>query len=678
MQSLKEALISLVQSIKSGLTLGIFTSNQLIHRYSRHGLIQDAQKLFDEIPHRNVYSWNAIISTHIRSRNLQQARQLFDTASFKDLVTYNSMLSGYTSTEGYEACALGLFAEMQSRDDRIRVDEVTLTTMLNLSAKLEVVCYGKQLHSCMVRTANDLSGFAVSSLIDMYSKCGCFRYAWRVFSGYRGMVDSVSKNAMVAACCREGKLDMAVDLFWREPEINDTVSWNTMISGYVQNGFVEEALNLFVHMAEDGFRWNEHTFASVLSACSGLRNFKLGKEVHGFVLKNGMSSNPFISSGIVDVYCKCGNMSYAKSVHAAMGIRNSFSITSLISGHTSQGNLVEARLLFDSLAERSMVVWTALFSGYLKSQQFEAVFKLLSEFREKEVIVPDALILISVLGACAIQAALDPGKQIHAYIFRNNIEGDKKLFSALIDMYSKSGNITYAEKIFKSVFDRDIIIYNVILAGYAHHGCETKAIQIFKELLKRGITPDAVTFLALLSACRHSCLVELGEQFFWSMTKDYNILPELDHYACMIDLYGRADQLEKAKALIRNIRIELDTSVWGAFLNACRVNGNTILAREAEERLLELGGGTGDRYVQLANFYAAEGNWKEVGRLRKKMKGKEVKKTAGCSWLYVDNGVHIFISGDKSHPKTDNIYFTLASLTEELYQISGESIEVIF
>ncbi|KAI5314290.1 hypothetical protein L3X38_043466 [Prunus dulcis] len=670
MQFLKDGLIYHVQAIKAGFPLTIFTSNQLIHLYSRNGLFREAQKLFDEMPQRNVFSWNAIISAHIKAQNLKRARKLFDSASYKDLVTYNSLLSGYVSTDGYEDCALELFSEMNSLDYGIRIDEISLTTMLNLTAKLEVVSYGRELHSFMVKTANDSSGFAVSSLIDMYSKCGYFQEAWRVFSGHRGVVDLVSKNAMVAACCREGKLEVAVNLFWTEPELNDNVSWNTLIAGYAQNGFEEEALNLFVRMEENGFRRNEHTFASVLSACSGLRSCKHGKEVHAWVLKNGMTSNSFILSGIVDVYCKCGNMKYAKSVHAAMGFENSFSVTSMIMGHAFHGNLVEAWRLFDSLDEKSTVVWTALFSGYLKSQKCEAVFQLLSEFRAKESIVPDAAILISVLGACAIKAALDPGKQIHAYILRSRIEVDKKLFSALVDMYSKSGSITYAEKLFKRGSDRDIILYNVMLAGYAHHGHEKKAIQIFNEMLERGIKPDVVTFLAILSACRHSCLVELGEQFFYSMKRDYNVLPEIEHYACMIDLYGRANQLDKAKELMRKIPIESDTIIWGAFLNACRVNGNTILAREAEERLLKLEGDIGDRYVQLANLYAAEGNWDEVCRIRKKMKGKEAKKAAGCSWLYVENGVHIFISGDKTHPRTEAINFTLALLAEELYQIS--------
>ncbi|GAV76787.1 PfkB domain-containing protein/PPR domain-containing protein/PPR_2 domain-containing protein, partial [Cephalotus follicularis] len=508
-RSLRDGLIYQVQSLKAGFTPTILTSNQLIHLYSKHGLLHEAHKLFDEMPLRNVFSWNSIISAYIRSQNLTQARILFDSAAYRDLVTYNSMLSGYVSVEGYETHALSLFVEMQKEHDHIRIDEFTATTILNLFAKLSMESYGRQLHAFMVKTANDLSGFSVSSLVDMYSKCGCFKEAHNVFSGCGGVVDSVLKNAMVAACCREGEMEMALDLFWREPELNDAFSWNTLISGYAHNGYQEKALNLFVSMAKNGVRWNEQTFASVLNACSGLKSWKIGKEVHGWVLKNGMSSNPFISSGILDVYCKCGNMKYAELMHFACEIRNSFSICSLIVGHASQGNMAEARQLFNTLEEKNSVVWTALFSGYVKAQQSEAVFELLNEYRTKEAMTPDSLILISVLGACAIQAALDPGKQVHGYILRTDTEMDEKLISAMVDMYSKSGNITYAEKVFKLVTNRDSVLYNVMIAGYAHHGNEINAIQLFEDMLEKRIMPDAITFTALLSACRHCGLVQL-------------------------------------------------------------------------------------------------------------------------------------------------------------------------
>ncbi|KAJ0010533.1 hypothetical protein Pint_34589 [Pistacia integerrima] len=558
MRSLRDALVYHVQAIKAGFTLPTSTTNLLIHVYSKHNFLHESQKLFDEMPERNVFSWNAMISAHIKTQNLKQARELFDSAPHRDLVTYNSMLSGYASADGYEADALNLFREMQNECEDMKTDEFTITRMLNLCAKLLNVGYGRQLHTFMVKTSADVTGFTVSSLIDMYSKCACFEDAYRVFNRSYEVVDLVTKNSMVAACCRAGEMEMALKIFWRVPELNDVVSWNTLISGYVQNGYMEEGLKLFVSMAEDGVRWNGRTFASVLKACSGLRSLKCGKEVHACVLKNGLISNPFITSGIFDVYYKC--------------------------------NMVEARRFFDSLAEKNVVVVTALFSGYVKARQYEAVFELFSDL-SKETMVSEPLILVSVLRACVLQAALNPGMEIHAYMLKMGLGMDKKLISTVVDMYSQCGNLTYAETVFRSVAERDTILYNVMISGYAHHGHEIKAIQLFEEMLRNGIKPDMVTFLEILSACHHCGLVELGEKYFNSMTVDYNILPEIDHYACMIDLYGRANQLEKAMGFMKRIPIEQDPVISGVILNACRLSKNAKLAREVEEKILRSEGG---------------------------------------------------------------------------------------
>ncbi|CAI8618505.1 unnamed protein product [Vicia faba] len=656
-----------VQAIKSGFASTVFTCNQLIHHYYNHGLLQDAHKLFDEMPHRNVYSWNALIMAYIKAHHLTQARLIFDSAPHRDLVSYNSMLSAYVGADGQEIEALDLFNRMQSARDTVGIDEFTLTTMLNLASKLHVVCYGKQMHSHMVKTANDLSKFALSSLINMYSKCGLFLDACNVLSGCYEAVDVVSKNATVAACCREGKMDMALNVFWRNFEVNDTVSWNTLIAGYAQNGYMDKTLDLFVEMTERGIRYDEHTLATVLSAYSGLKYLKLGKCIHAWVLKNDFCTNQFISSGIVDLYCKCGNIRYAESVYEGIGIKSQFEVASLIVGYSSQGNMTKAQRLFDTLLERNYVVWTALCSGYAKSQQCEEVFKLFREFITTQALIPDAMIIITVLGACATQAALCLGKQIHTYILRIRLNMDKKMLSAMVDMYSKCGNIMYAEKSFQLMTDkdRDAILYNVMIAGYAHHGFENKAIQLFRDMLKKSVEPDAVTFVALLSACRHRGLVEQGENLFISMQEDYNLFPEIYHYACMVDMYGRANQLEKAVEFMRKIPIQIDATIWGAFLNACQINNNTSLVNLVEEKLLKVESHDGSRYVQLANVYATEGKWGEMGRIRKKMRVKEAKKIAGCSWIYVENGIHAFTSGDKTHAKADAIYSTLFCLNRD-------------
>ncbi|KAF5175367.1 Pentatricopeptide repeat-containing protein [Thalictrum thalictroides] len=623
------------------------------------------------MPQRNVFTWNAIIYAYIHSGDISQARFLFDSAPFKDSVTYNSMLSGYANNPGFETQAIELFCVMQENETPF--DEFTLTTMLNLTAKLSALLFGLQLHCYMLKTANDSNPFPVSSLIDMYSKCGCFSDALQVFGGSSGVMDLVSKNAMVAACCREGEMERASELFWKVSELNDTVSWNTIITGYAQNGYFSKALELFVQMGMNGIRWNEHTFTSMLSACSSMRSEKHGREVHAWAIKKGWSLNSYISSSLVDMYCKCGNIAYAEVVNASPGTENAFSITSLIVGHSSKGNMAEARKLFDSLSEKNLVVWTALFSGYVRSRRCEAVFELFLDFNKAEGQSPDASILISVLGACAIQAALHPGKQIHTYILRIGIEMEDKLSSSLTDMYAKCGHIKYAENIFCQALNRDRVMYNGMMAGYAHNGYENEAIRLFEEMLESRIKPDGITFVALLSACRHAGLVEVGEKYFVSMKEEYGILPEIDHYSCMVDLYGRTNCLEKAVELMKKIPIELDAVVWGTFLNACKTNRNAKLVREVEENLLTIESDNGARYVQLANVYAAEGNWSEMCRIRGKMRGGEVKKLAGCSWLYIENRIITFTSADRSHSQAEAIYSMLSSLYAEILKMKKSS-----
>ncbi|GFQ00956.1 putative pentatricopeptide repeat-containing protein at3g18840 [Phtheirospermum japonicum] len=671
MRSLKDGLKLQAHAIKSGLSPTIVATNQLINLYSKHGLTDDARQLFDEMSDRNVFSWNTTINAYIKSRDFSKAKHLFDSSPYKDSVTYNSLISGYARSNGHETEAIKLFTQMQFENDPARIDEFTLTTMLNLFAKIKALHYGTQVHSFMVKGGNNLSGFALSSLIDMYSKCGSFSDAYKVVNGCdgTGLVDLVVKNALIAACSREGELETALGIFLTNPELNDNVSWNTMISGYAQNGFGLESVDLFKRMGDEGYFWDEHTFASLLTACSVLKSLRLGKEVHARVLKDGFCSNPFISSGVVDIYCKCGDMRHAESVYETVRMDNAFAVTTMIVGYSARGDVSEARRLFDSLAEKNFVVWTSIISGYMKLQKYEDAFALFREYvGSKETKIPDAVILISVIGACAVRADVEPGKQIHAYILRKGTKTDEKAISALIDMYSKCGFILYARRIFLSMDVKDAVIYNVMISGCAHHGYEYEAIMYFEEMIgRKKLRPDAVTFIALLSACRHRGLVEAGENYFLSMRKDYGITPEIDHYACMVDLYGRSNKLEKAVAFMEKMPFEPDPIMLSAFLNACRANSNIELARMAEKKLMGIGGDDGARYFQLASVYALGEKWDEMGRVMRTMRGMEVKKAAGCSWVRVGNGVHSFISGDRSHSKAEAIYCVLGCLIDGLY-----------
>ncbi|VVA98152.1 unnamed protein product [Arabis nemorensis] len=674
MNCLKDGLLHHSRSIKTGLTLTVVSSNQLVNLYSRNGLLRDARNVFDEMPDRNVYSWNAVISAYVKFNNLKEARELFKKVdSERDLITYNTLLSGFAKTDGCESEAVEMFGEMNRKEeDGIWIDEFTVTTMLKLSAKLSNVFYGEQLHGVMVKTGNDATKFAVSSLIHMYSKCGKCKEVCNVFNeSCVEIVDGVAKNAMIAAYCREGDIERGLNIFWRNPELNDTISWNTMISGYAQNGYEEEALKMAVSMEESGLKWDEHTIAAVLNVLSSLKSLKIGKEVHARVLKNGLCSNKFISSGIVDVYCKCGNMKYAESAHLLYGFGNLYSSSSMIVGYLSQGKMVEARRLFDSLSEKNLVVWTAMFMGYLSLRQPDSVFELAHEFIDKETKIPDSLVMVSILGACSLQASMGPGKEIHGHSLRTGILMDKKLVTAFVDMYSKCGNVEYAEKVFNTSFERDTIMYSAMIGGCAHHGHEAKAFQLFEDMIEGGFKPDEITFMAILSACCHRGLVLEGEKYFKSMIEVFNISPKVGHYTCMIDLYGKANKLDKAKELMEGIdQVVEDAVILGAFLNACYWNKNTELVREVEEKLLSIEGYNGSRYIQLANVYASSGKWDEMRRVRNLMRGKELDKFSGCSWAYINNQVHMFTSSDISHFNTVAIYSMLHFVTKDLSEIA--------
>ncbi|KMZ74701.1 putative Pentatricopeptide repeat-containing protein [Zostera marina] len=654
----------------------MFCCNKLIEFYFKTGAYNDARRMFDEMPHRNVFTWNTMIHGCIRAGKLADARSVFDCSPDKDSVTYNSMISGY-AVNSCETHAVELFKEMRSRG--VPVDDYTISTMLNVTAKLSDVEYGRQIHGTLIKMGNDVEGFKVSSLIDMYSKCGSFSDARHVFKHgeKRGvLLDMVTKNAMIASCCREGEIDIALDLFWRIPYLRDVVSWNTLISGCAQNGRPEISLRLFIQMVSnttsDGIAWNKHTIAGILKACTDLKRLMQGKQVHAAALKKlELSSNQFLTSSIVNFYNKCGHLTSAEAVYRRIHEENLFATTSMIVGYLQNGMIEEAMSIFDSLSETNSAVWTAVFNGYLKSQRCQEVFDLFRDSANHDPMIRDVSVLITVICACAIQADLGVGKQIHGFMTRIGISTkDLKPGTAIVDMYAKCGKIGSAEEIFNRVISKDRVLYNAMIAGFAHNGQEMKSVLLFEEMVTKkncAEPPDAATFIALLSACRHGGLVETGEKYFNDMLTKYGIAPELDHYSSMVDLLGRANQLDKALALMKTVPFELDSVIWGTLLSSCWTNGNTKLAVMTEEVLLKMDMQNSSRYVQLANTFASKGEWREVERVRRKMKGGYLtKKLAGCSWVQVENKINVFTSGDKFHSEAEAVYDTTESLNNQM------------
>eukprot|EP00249_Psilotum_nudum_P015210 c25216_g11_i1 orf=2-868(+) len=236
-------------------------------------------------------------------------------------------------------------------------------------------------------------------------------------------------------------------------------------------------------------------------------------------------------------------------------------------------------------------------------------------------------------------------------------------------MYGKCGNVDDAKSVFNKMPQWDVVSWTAMIAAYAYNGRAKLAIELFRQLEFEGVIPNEITFLHILTACSHAGLVDEGRHFFTSMSGHYSIRPTLEHYGCMVDLLGRAGLLDEAEDMINNMPAQPNAIIWMALLGACQIHCDVERGERAAEHAFFLDPENAAPYVSLSNIYAAAGRWNDVARVRKSMEDSGVKKQPGCSWIEVNGRVHKFFVGDKLHPKEEDIYTELRSLSRQMKEV---------
>ncbi|XP_057869583.2 pentatricopeptide repeat-containing protein At3g24000, mitochondrial isoform X2 [Cryptomeria japonica] len=617
-------------------------------------------------------------------------------------VIARNLQAGYTQ-HGLGEEAVKLFCQMQRAG--VRGNEFTFGSLLRASASLVALEEGRQLHGNIIKTGYQFDVYAGSALLDMYSKCG--------------------------------RTDDAHTSFVMIPEPN-LVSWNALIAGYAQNGYGEEAFQLFREMQWEGMKPDQSTFASVVTAFGSLEAADAQvKQVHAKIIGNGLESDVVIANALTTVYAKCNRIKDAELIFRRMGKQDlvswnamiagyaynedgeqalkifrqmhqmgmkmdKFTLTSMLSvcgipdtrkhgndihaysikigleAETSVGNALitmylgsgrveHAHKIFGKMEKRDIVTWNALIAGYSQNGYGEETLKLYCQMRHFGI-RRDNFSLSSVLRACGILAALEQGKQIHAQIAQTGFEIEGFVGSAIVYMYAKCGIIEDAHKIFSESTRRCTVLWNAMIAGYAQHGQGKEALQLFEQMLEQGMKPNHITFVSVLSACSHVGLIDEGLRYFHSMDSNHGITPRMEHYACTVDILGRAGRLDEAKEFIYKMPFKPDGTVWRTLLSACANFGKIELGIHAAECLIELEPEEDAAYVLLSNIYASAGRWNDRSNLRKMMRDKGLKKEPGCSWIELKNIVHVFNADDMSHPQREEIY---NKLTELMCQIKA-------
>ncbi|KAL0360796.1 UNVERIFIED_CONTAM: Pentatricopeptide repeat-containing protein [Sesamum radiatum] len=594
----------------------------------------------------NVFVDNAAVAMYGRLCACDKAQQLFEMLErgVFDTISWNSIISVYVHV-GECRRALWMFEQMVSRGDIVlRADAVSLVNVLPACASVKSWRSGMEIHGYAIRRGLLEDVFVGNAIIDMYAKCGLMDQAKNVFDRME-VKDVVSWNALVTGYSQIGKFDDALRLFqrMREKDIElNVVTWSAVIAGYAQRGLGYEALNVFREMIVSGSQPNAITLVSVLSGCAAVGTLVQGKEIQCYVIKqfldlevNDRGDEMMVINGLIDMYAKCKNFRIA-------------------------------RTMFDSIERkhRSVVTWTVMIGGYAQHGEATDALELFSEMlSDKYRMMPNGFTISCALVACARLGALRIGREIHSYALRNRYE-EAMLFisNCLIDMYAKSGDVDAARAVFDNMIVKNAVSWTSIMTGYGLHGRGEEALQIFNGMRTAGLPVDGVTFVVVLYACSHSGMVEQGINYFNNMKEDFGVVPEVEHYACMVDLLGRAGRLNEAMKLIKDMPMQPNPIVWVALLSGCRLHGNVELGEYAVDQLLALNFENDGLYTLLSNLYASARRWKDVSRIRLLMKHSGVKKRPGCSWVQGKKGTATFFVGDKSHPMTKEIYNLLGDL----------------
>lgn len=531
------------------------------------------------------------------------ARKIFDGCRDKNVEVWNSMIGGYLQNN---CCieALDLFVDALS-SEHVTLDNVSYISAITTASQLQQVHIGHQLHALVRKNSTILSVTVLNAVIVMYSRCNYIQEAFKVF-------DEMAER--------------------------DIVSWNTMITAFVQNGLDDEGLMLVYEMQNQGFIVDAVTVIAILSAASNLRSEAIGKQTHAYLTRNGIEFQG-LDSYLIDMYAKSGLIRKSQLVFEESDelSRDQATWNSMVSSNTQNGLIEEAFIVFRQMIARN--------------------------------VLPNAVTMASILPACSQIGSIALGKQLHGFATRLSLDQNVYVGTALVDMYSKLGAIASAENVFALTPNKGAVTYTSMILGYGQHGMGNVALTLFDEMQSSGIRPDAVTFIAVLSACSYAGLVDEGLKILESMEIEYGIEPSVEHYACVVDMLGRDGRLSEAFEFAEKLGEEGSAiQAWGSLLAACRTHRQHEMAKVVANKLVDMESSNSESgyHVLLSNVYADEGYWELADRVRKEMQERGERKEAGCSWIETSGCVNYFVSKDMKHQECEYIYEMLAKLAANM------------
>ncbi|GJZ69978.1 pentatricopeptide repeat-containing protein [Tanacetum coccineum] len=412
------------------------------------------------------------------------------------------------------------------------------------------------------------------------------------------------------------------------------------------------------------------TIPFLFKECVNECEFVVGESVHAHAVKFGVHGDVYVGNSMIGFYSGFGALSCALKAFDEMTERDVVSWNLVINGCLRNGEVDLAGEFFGKMGERNVISWNSVITGMVQGGRAKEGIRFFDEMiglRGEDKVFPDKITLASVVSACASLGWLDYGKWVHGYVLRNGIECDVVIKTAMVDMYGKCGNVGLAKRVFEGIFEKDVLAWTSMISVYALHGYGDEAFDLFDEMVACGMKPNPVTFGALLTACAHLGLIDRGRWYFNLMRSVYLIQPTVQHYACMVDILGRAGFFDEAERLITNMPMDPDVFVWGALLGACQMHGNVELGEKVAKHLINLDPLNHAFYVTLCDIQAKAGKFQDLEHTRALMDDRGLKKDIpGNSMIEVDGTVYEFSIKGSSEVVMEEIRSLLLQLIKEM------------
>lgn len=606
----------------------------------------------------------ALVSMYAKLGELNSAEYLFHGSPEKNILLLNSMISGYLINKEWSAA---LYTFHYIHLEGIAPDAVSLVSIVSACKSTKNALLGKSVHAYSTRNGFDSNLNVANALLALYSDCDQISASLKLFqtikfrnviswntivSGFANIRDAKTSLALFCSMQQEGvRFDLVTlvgllsglthfedlvngksvhslsiksgcdsdtsltnalismyancgdigssQVLFEDAPIKSIVSYNALMTGYRRNNSFEEVMVLYQQMVMDGQTPNAVTLLNILPICESQVQ---GKSIHGYAVRNFFTSESTLLTSCINMYARFDNISYC-------------------------------RLLFKMVDETNIVGWNTIISAFAQSNHSEEALTYFRKMLEIEL-KPDTYTMLALFSACSQLKSMDMAQCLMGFTVRKGLmDSNTSVANSLIDMVARCGSISLAKEIFEGVKEKDSITWSVMINAFGMHGNGEAALDLFHAMKETGLDPDEITFISILSACSHAGLVDHGKMLFNSMLEDHHIVPRMEHYACMVDLFGRTGHLDEAYELVTTLPFKPSSSLLESLLGACHCHGHAEIGEAVGKLLIKSKPFSSSSYVMLSNIYAAAGKWGDNERLRCDMDVKGVYKDAGVSLI---------------------------------------------